>query len=220
MAEWGTFQPKCGGWGWGWGLSCSPPAQRLGRPLCLRSRGLLLQSRGTSLPFCLPGEVWVPHPWGCSGPRMGPWRSDGGGSSPGQSVGLGGGFGALPTQPSLGGPLTFKNPSNPTTLWFCDLSGPFQPNHPMVLRSLRTLPAQAIQPFHASWSFSTPCRKPCWPWMGLVVLWRCPQQFSPVGMSAQQADPLLPPGLHCCRTSALCGRRMKAIKNHGMIMKS
>jgi len=36
----------------------------------------------------------------------------------------------------------FEDPSNPTILWFYDLSGPFQHNNSMILWSLGTLPTQ------------------------------------------------------------------------------
>ena len=61
------------------------------------------------------------------------------GAAQGKVWGWGGGFGALPTQPSRVS-LPFKDPSNPTIPWLYALQGPFQPNHLTSLLPSRTLP--------------------------------------------------------------------------------
>ena len=69
----------------------------------------------------VPREVWVPHPWRYSGPQMEPWVADGGVGQPRAGCGAGGGWRSS------------------------------QPNHPMVLWSLRTLPTTAILWFYENY---------------------------------------------------------------------
>ena len=83
---------------------------------------------------CCP-ELWVPHPWRCPKPWVGPGQPElAWGTQPMGGVGLGAlGVPSNPTIPWFYGSVILKVPSNPTILWSCDLQGPFQSYYPTVL---------------------------------------------------------------------------------------
>ncbi|XP_010725167.2 LETM1 domain-containing protein 1, partial [Meleagris gallopavo] len=103
-----------GVWGDGGRPCATGGSGEKGRELCVwRQR----------VPALLRGEVGVPG--GAQGCEWGPGWLLGRWERPRVGVGTGGAVRTLPFQPSPGS-VIFQDPSNSITLWFCDLSGPFQ----------------------------------------------------------------------------------------------